>query len=60
MELIEQYVTEQEGAEPVSIDDVLATAEEAGIDRSKAEYSIDKLKAKGELYEPQDGALRMT
>ena len=35
-------------------------AEEVGMDASKAEHEIDKLKQKGEVYEPRTDHLRTT
>jgi DNA replicative helicase MCM subunit Mcm2 (Cdc46/Mcm family) len=40
------------------VDVVLERAEEVGIDESKAEHEIDKLKQKGEVYEPRTDHLR--
>jgi replicative DNA helicase Mcm len=53
-ELEEEY---SEGA-PVSV--VIEYCEEAGIEPSKTDYQIDKLKQKGEVYEPQTDHLRTT
>jgi replicative DNA helicase Mcm len=39
---------------------VLERAEEVGIDESKAEHEIEKLKTQGELYEPKNDVLRTT
>lgn len=41
-------------------DNVLETAEQAGIERGKAEKEIEKLKQKGELYSPATNKLRTT
>ncbi|WP_375137284.1 MULTISPECIES: hypothetical protein [Halostella] len=36
-------------------------AEEHGLDKNKADHEIQKLKSKGEIYEPRkDGNLRLT
>ena len=40
------------------IDVVIERAEEVGIDESKAEHEIEKLKQKGEVYEPRTDHLR--
>ncbi|MGM0590813.1 MAG: LAGLIDADG family homing endonuclease [Halobacteriota archaeon] len=42
------------------IDEVLARADEIGMDRSKAEDEIEKLRRKGEVYEPKTDHLRTT
>lgn len=39
----------------VPYDEVYAHAEEAGLDRSKAEHEIEQLKQRGDLYEPDLG-----
>jgi replicative DNA helicase Mcm len=49
---------EDEYDEGAPIDRVLERAEEAGMDRSKAEHEIEKLKQKGEVYEPRTDHLR--
>ncbi|WP_083258753.1 hypothetical protein [Halodesulfurarchaeum formicicum] len=46
--------------EGAPIDEVLARAEEVDMDRSKAEHEIEKLKQKGEVYEPTNEHLRTT
>ncbi|WP_439027803.1 LAGLIDADG family homing endonuclease [Haloarchaeobius sp. DT45] len=46
-----------EGA-PVEV--VLERADEIGMDQSKAEHEIEKLKQKGEVYEPRTDHLRTT
>ncbi|WP_247010292.1 LAGLIDADG family homing endonuclease [Halorientalis litorea] len=51
---------EDEYDEGAPVDRVLERAEEAGMERSKAEHEIDKLKQKGEVYEPQHDHLRTT
>ena len=42
----------------VSIDDVIETAEDAGIDADKVRHRIKKLKENGTVYEPQQGMIR--
>lgn len=42
------------------IDEVLERASEIGLDRSKAAHEIDKLKQKGEVFEPQTDHLATT
>ena len=47
----------QEGA---PVEEVLSRAAELGIDESKAEHEIEKLRQRGEVYEPQNDHLRTT
>jgi replicative DNA helicase Mcm len=49
---------EEEYDEGAPIDEVLDRAEEIGIDATKAEHQIEKLKEKGELYQPNKDHLR--
>ena len=42
------------------VDVIVERAEEQGMDASKAEHEIDKLKQKGEVYEPKTDHLRTT
>ena len=42
------------------VDEVLERADEIGMEPSKAEHEIDKLKQKGEVYEPRTDYLRTT
>ncbi|SFC30018.1 replicative DNA helicase Mcm [Halobiforma haloterrestris] len=51
---------EEEYDEGAPVDIVLERAEEIGMDQSKAEHEIDKLKQKGEVYEPSTDNLRTT
>ena len=51
---------EDEYDEGAPVDVVIERAEEEGMDASKAEYEIDKLKQQGEVYEPQNNHLRTT
>ncbi|MFB6167867.1 MAG: LAGLIDADG family homing endonuclease [Haloferacaceae archaeon] len=51
---------EKEYEEGAPIDEVLSRADEAGIDRAKAEEEIENLKQKGEVYEPSLDHLRTT
>ncbi|WP_255194880.1 LAGLIDADG family homing endonuclease [Halorarius litoreus] len=41
-------------------DEVFERAEAVGMDRDKAEHEIQKLRQKGEIYEPKQGHLRTT
>ena len=56
--LIEDVETEYEDGAPV--EEVLDRADEIGMDAGKAEAEIEKLRRKGEVYEPQQGHLRTT
>ncbi|MFB6134050.1 MAG: MCM family protein, partial [Halanaeroarchaeum sp.] len=56
--LIEEIEDDFEEGAP--IDEILARAEEVGMERSKAEHEIDKLKQRGEVYEPSTDHLRTT
>jgi len=49
--------TSEEGA---PVDEVLLRARSLGMDQSKAEHEIEKLKQKGEVYEPRTDHLRTT
>ena len=56
--LIEELEAEYDEGAPVDV--VVERAEETGTDPSKAEHEIEKLKQKGEVYEPQTAHLRTT
>jgi replicative DNA helicase Mcm len=56
--LIQEIEAEYEEGAPV--DEVIQRAEEIGMAESKAEHEMEKLKQKGELYEPKQGHLRTT
>ena len=56
--LISDIEEEYDDGAPVDI--VLERAEEVGMEQSKAEHEIDKLKQKGEVYEPSTDTLRTT
>jgi replicative DNA helicase Mcm len=49
---------EDEFDEGAPVDEVLDRAEEVGMDADKARHEIDKLKEKGELYQPNKDHLR--
>jgi replicative DNA helicase Mcm len=51
---------EEEYDDGAPVDVVLDRADEIGLDASKAEHEIDKLKQKGEVYEPKQQHLRTT
>jgi len=56
--LIAEIEEEYEMGAPV--EEVLDRVEEHGTDRTKAEDEIEKLRRKGEVYEPKNGHLRTT
>ncbi|WP_200531010.1 LAGLIDADG family homing endonuclease [Halorubrum sp. LN27] len=51
---------EEEFEEGAPVDEVLDRAGEIGMDPGKAEQEIEKLRTKGEVYEPKQGHLRTT
>jgi len=51
---------EEEYDEGAPVDVVIERAEEQGMKTTKAEHEIDKLKQKGEVYEPKTEHLRTT
>ena len=51
---------EEEYDEGAPVDVVLERAAEIGTDESKAQHEIEKLKQKGEVYEPSNNHLRTT
>jgi len=51
---------EQDYEEGAPVEEVLERAEDIGMERSKAEHEIQKLKQKGEVYEPKTDHLRTT
>ncbi|GAB6879381.1 hypothetical protein JCM17823_16550 [Halorubrum gandharaense] len=51
---------EEEYDEGAPVDEVLDRAGEIGLDPGKAEGEIEKLRTKGEVYEPKQGHLRTT
>lgn len=57
-QLISDIEAEYDDGAPMDI--VLERADEIGMDQSKAEHEIDKLKQKGEVYEPSTDNLRTT
>jgi replicative DNA helicase Mcm len=56
--LIAEIEAEYEDGAPVEV--VLDRADEIGLDPDKADHEIDKLKQKGEVYEPSTDHLRTT
>ncbi|MFC7141026.1 minichromosome maintenance protein MCM [Halosimplex aquaticum] len=57
-QLIDDLESEYDEGAPVEV--VIDRAEEVGMDETKAEHEIEKLKQKGEVYEPQTDYLRTT
>ncbi|WP_435074039.1 minichromosome maintenance protein MCM [Halorubrum sp. HHNYT27] len=51
---------EEEYKEGAPVEEVLDRAGEIGMDPGKAEQEIEKLRTKGEVYEPKQGHLRTT
>ncbi len=51
---------EDEYEEGAPVEEVLSRADEIGLDRGKAEDEIEKLRKKGEVYEPRTDHLRTT
>ncbi|WP_418280580.1 LAGLIDADG family homing endonuclease [Halorubrum sp. DTA98] len=51
---------EEEYEEGAPVEEVLDRAGEIGMDQGKAEREIEKLRTKGEVYEPKQGHLRTT
>ncbi|WP_115863245.1 LAGLIDADG family homing endonuclease [Halorussus litoreus] len=51
---------EEDYDEGAPVDEVMSRADEIGMEQSKAEHEIDKLKQKGEVYEPSTDHLRTT
>jgi replicative DNA helicase Mcm len=51
---------EDEFEEGAPLEEVLERASEIGMDASKAEQEIEKLRRKGDVYEPRQGHLRTT
>lgn len=51
---------EEEFKNGAPIDEVIVMLEEMGTEKSKAEHTIEKLKSRGEAYEPTDNHLRLS
>jgi replicative DNA helicase Mcm len=60
IEFVRNYVDAEEGADPVGHEDIVAAGEDQDMARGDVEYAIEKLKTKGELYEPQEDHYRTT
>ena len=57
---VREIVADLEGEEPADVETVLDRAEDGGIERSKAEHELEKLKHQGEAYEPPNGGVRLS
>ncbi len=59
---LKQLIADIEGdyEEGAPVEEVLARAKEINLDESKAEQEIEKLRRKGEVYEPRQNHLRTT
>lgn len=53
----EQNRTDPSGA---TVERVIDACEDRGIDRDAAERTLDKLRSQGDVFEPQDGRVRLT
>jgi len=60
IEWVRNYITSEEGAEPVGHETIVDAGGEAELERGDVEYAIEKLKRKGEIYESQDEYYRTT
>ena len=58
LDIVEDIENEYDEGAPVDV--VVERAEEVGITAEKAEHEIEKLKQKGEVYQPQRNHLRTT
>ncbi|WP_435063554.1 LAGLIDADG family homing endonuclease [Halobaculum sp. EA56] len=59
-ELIETIGEEYEDEPGAPVDTILERADEVGMDAGKAEKELEKLRTRGEIYEPQSGYVRTT
>jgi len=57
MDLIREVSREQQGPAPRDV--ILDRAEELGIERSKAEEIIDRMRRDGDVFEPRPGMLKL-
>jgi replicative DNA helicase Mcm len=57
MDIIKEVSRENQG--PAPREDVLNRAEELGIERSKAEEIIDRMRRDGDVFEPRPGMLKL-
>ncbi|MFC7097486.1 LAGLIDADG family homing endonuclease [Halobaculum marinum] len=59
-ELIQTIAQEYEDEPGAPVDTILERADEANMDPAKAEKELEKLRTRGEIYEPQSGYVRTT
>ncbi|QLD90504.1 minichromosome maintenance protein MCM [Natronomonas salina] len=59
LNIIEELQEEYEDEPGAPVDAVVERAQEAGVDESKAEHRISEFKKRGDIYEPQNGFVRM-
>ncbi|AUX09315.1 DNA replication helicase protein MCM [Halalkaliarchaeum desulfuricum] len=58
--IIESYANDPEYSLGAPIEEVIEDAEAAGMDPEQAEEELEKLRRKGEIYEPKDGYIDPT
>ncbi|WP_435146544.1 LAGLIDADG family homing endonuclease [Halobaculum sp. P14] len=59
-ELVSTVADEYDDEPGAPVDTILERADEIGMDREKAEQELEKLRTRGEIYEPQSGYVRTT
>ncbi|WP_284012553.1 minichromosome maintenance protein MCM [Halobaculum litoreum] len=59
-ELIGTIADEYDDEPGAPVDTILERADEVGMDAGKAEKELEKLRTRGEIYEPQSGYVRTT
>ncbi|SHH14683.1 LAGLIDADG family homing endonuclease [Halobaculum gomorrense] len=59
-ELIQTLAEEYENEPGAPVDAIVERADEVGMDAGKAEQELEKLRTRGEIYEPQSGYVRTT
>jgi replicative DNA helicase Mcm len=59
-ELIQTIAEEYDDEPGAPVDAILERADEVGMDAGKAEQELEKLRTRGEIYEPQSGYVRTT
>lgn len=57
---VHSVIDELAGEHPAKEDDVYTEAQERDVPIGKVEWALDTLKDKGKVYEPEDGAYRVT
>ena len=60
VDAVHSAIDEVAGEHPAKEDDVYTEAQERDVPIGKVEWALSKLKEKGEVYEPEDGAYRVT